>query len=125
MSHADEALLDFQQLQELKNAIGENPQVDEELRGLLRVYLVSSRELLGRLKDTVKTGDKATAAAVVHTLKGASAGAGAKKVREASLALERSLKFGEGDAPEKLAADLESSFEETVHALERCYGVKE
>ncbi len=65
--------------------------------GLLRLFLESHRDDMGRLADYLAVGDQATAHRLVHSLKGAAGTLGLDRVAEQALGLEQALRLS-GDA---------------------------
>jgi signal transduction histidine kinase/CheY-like chemotaxis protein/tetratricopeptide (TPR) repeat protein len=67
--------------------------------GLLRKFVVQQAGALDKVQQSLQAGDLATAARLAHTLKGVSAGLGARTLEAAAAELERRLKPADAPAP--------------------------
>ena len=128
MPYPDEILLDFERMRELKEIISDNPsdELPEEINDLYVTYLRSVEKNLLDAETTLRVGDTNNGGRHVHSIKGASANAGAPKVRELALQLEQMLKKNEGTTEEHLARlkEIRAVCEETFQAIIRCYKIQ-
>jgi|GEM_PF-6288480 len=127
MPHPDETLLDFNRMQELREIVCEDPaeELPDEIKDLYVTYLRSGAKTIDQAESALRAGNTNEGSRLIHSLKGASANAGAPKVRDLALQLEQMLKKNIGTLDEHLAllAEIRSVFDETHQAILRCYKV--
>ncbi|HYE00965.1 MAG TPA: response regulator, partial [Alphaproteobacteria bacterium] len=93
--------------------------IDEELRGILDLFLDSTEPLLAELRRAIldRRGEDARRAA--HSVKGAALTAGARELGELCAAIEASLKQGDWSPAERLAPEIEPAFARVTRAIAR------
>ncbi|WP_225773897.1 PAS domain S-box protein [Pseudomonas sp. Marseille-Q5115] len=73
------------------------------LRNVLEIFATDTRELLKRLDELARSGDRAAARAIFHAIKGSAANIGAKALSQRAGKLEASLERGEAETVEGVA----------------------
>ena len=103
-------VLDRRMIEELRKIF---PAGDRRLSELVDSYLVAARQRVDDLAAAVEQGDRATADAIAHSLKGSSANFGARRVAAQCAALEAALRedglLGASAAMEQLRSEVEAA----------------
>ncbi len=86
-----------------------------------RIFLDEGPQFIAELRDAVFRRDCTALLRTAHTLKGASAATGAKRIRDNSAQFEEISRSGDFDGADQLLTQIESNFHELADALKEAW----